>query len=163
MRAQRETQNTSVITGMFANTTEAENAYHLLMELGYAPHEVTLIMSEKLSEALLGRTNGRKTLRIHQDLECCPEISDAITAHGTCVAIPGCKIVVTGDFSDGSARAISESVLSDDYAEFYQSRLEEGEIIIDFVAHSARDKRLVRKMWADCDCLPIVRHAGHAA
>jgi len=158
----------NTITGVFSTIKDADNAYHALLEFGYKPYEITLIMSEETHQKLFTqhdidfylnsnsfKENGRE-----------PEvssISDALDVFGRFVAIPGLSLVVAGNFTDGGFRALSGSVMSDEYAAYFQSRIKEGEILIDFSLHTVSERNYIINLWEYYGGFPLVRKVSHAA
>jgi hypothetical protein len=166
METTKMRKNTLTVTGVFANEEDAENAYHLLMELGYTPEEVTLIMSNKTGESLLKHDffEAETLSEADQDREeAGNNISDAIDTMGKFVSFPGCTLIVAGDFKDGGIRAVAESVMSDEYAEFYQNRVREGEIIIDLTPHNLKEISMITDLWENFRGYPLIRRSKHAA
>ena len=157
--------NTCTVTGVFATREDAENAYHILMELGYSPDEITLIMSEKTQDKLYNsRTNySGFDAGFHFDKDSCNTISDAIDALGKFVAFPGVALMVAGDFNDGGVRALTDSVMSDRYAQYYRTRINDGEIVIDFLPHTVNERNIISGIWEDFGGDPLIRNVDNAA
>jgi len=138
------------------------------MELGYTPKEVTLIMSEETCEKIASNypeksQNGTGKSSRFTNMKIARDISDAIDSMGKFVAIPGVAMMVAGDLNDRGLRALSNSVMSDRYADFYQSLIRDGEIVIDFTPHSAREKNMITGLWENYRGYPIIRRAENAA
>jgi hypothetical protein len=168
METQRNRQNTFTVTGVFANSNDAENAYHLLMELGYAPGEVTVMMSDETGKKIC---DSRKRLTrmllasnfkpVYQNFG--NDICHAIDEMGKFISLPGVSLIVAGDFKNNGLRALTNSVMSDKYAQFYQSLIRDGEIVIDFTPHSAREKNVITGEWENYHGFPIIRRSENAA
>ncbi len=161
-------RDVSTITGVFASSDDAENAYQLLMELGYDPGEVTLIMSDETGEKLRRRNNkdarpvsGRKEKSHRNEID--SYISAVVDSLGKFVALPGVTLMVAGDLKDGGVRALTNSVMSDKYGEFYQAVVRDGEIVINFTPHSSREKNIVVTLWEDYRGFPVVRRPANVA
>lgn len=167
MEARRNRKDTFTVTGVFASRKDAENAYHLLMELGYAPEEVTLIMSDETGEKICGKRKSESRFVLGRKINTTnyagSNISDAIDSLGKFVALPGVALMVAGDFQDGGVSALINSVMSDKYAGFYKSVIKDGEIVIDFTPHSAREKNIIMNLWENYRGYPVIRKAENAA
>jgi hypothetical protein len=158
----------STLTGVFATRDDAENAYRTLLKLGYRAEEITLIMSEETCDRLYERHEEdfyvsknqdyfkRKKLQVSR-------ISDALDVYGRFVAIPGLALVVAGNLKEGGFRALSNSVMSDDYAEYFQRRISDGEILIDFGLHTVKERNLIIGLWENYGSFPLVRRVRNAA
>jgi len=157
--------NTCTVTGVFATREDAENAYHILMELGYSPDEITLIMSEKTQDKLYNSRTDYSGFDagFHFDKSSCNTISDAIDALGKFVAFPGVALMVAGDFNDGGVRALTDSVMSDRYAQYYRTRINDGEIVIDFLPHTVNERNIISGIWEDFGGDPLIRNVDNAA
>jgi hypothetical protein len=156
----------NTVTGVFSTKEDAENAYQTLLNLGYMPNEISLIMSEETCRQSFGYAAEdfeRNFLLHHRKKLQVTSISDGLDVYGKFVAIPGLALVVIGDLHEGAHRALLSSVLSDDYAEYFQRRLVDGEILIDFGLHTSREKRLILGLWEDYGGFPLVRRISAAA
>ncbi|KAA0992581.1 hypothetical protein [Dyadobacter aurulentus] len=163
MESSQQKRSINTVTGVFATREDAENAYQSLLHLGYKADEITLIMAEETFDKLYDRkvnrfqhSPARKKLQVTR-------ISEALDVLGRFVAIPGLALVVATDFAKGGARALSSSVLSENYAEYFQNRLLHGEILIDFSLHTAREKNLIVHQWEDFGGYPLIRRISNAA
>jgi hypothetical protein len=161
-------QSISTVTGVFATREDAEKAYQTLIKLGYQAEEITLIMSEDTCDRLYEHDGDsfynnagldyfkRKKLQVSR-------ISDALDVYGRFVAIPGLALVVAGDLKEGGFRALSSSVMSDEYGEYFQSRIQDGEILIDFGLHTPKERNLIMGLWENYGGYPIARKISNAA
>jgi hypothetical protein len=153
---------------MFATRADAENAYLSLLKLGYKPEEITLVMSEETCDRLYQyheddfyqsrkvRSGAGKKLQVTR-------ISDALDVLGRFVAIPGLALVVAGKLDEGGQRALSNTVLSDEYATYFQRRIQEGEILIDFGLHNLKERNLIVNLWENYGGFSLVRKISNAA
>lgn len=153
---------------MFATRADAENAYQSLLNLGYKPEEITLVMSEETCERLYQYHEGdfykSRTFRPGTDKKLqVTRISDALDMLGRFVAIPGLALVVAGKLDEGGQRAISNTVLSDEYATYFQRRIQEGEILIDFGLHNLKERNLIVNLWENYGGFSLVRKISNAA
>lgn len=168
METQADRKNVFTVTGVFASSRDAENAYHLLIELGYMPEEITLIMSEEMGQRISNSQSEKSGLITEKkskniDRKFASGISHAVDSLGKFVALPGVSLMVAGDFNDGGVRALTNSVMSDKYADFYRSLILEGEIVIDFTPHTAKEKNMITGLWENYRGYPIIRRASNAA
>ena len=160
-------KNTCTVTGVFATREDAENAYHILMSLGYTPDEITLIMSDKTQDKLYNNridySKSAVDAGFNFNKNSCNTISDAIDALGKFVAFPGVALMVAGDFNDGGVRALTGSVMSDRYAQYYRTRINDGEIVIDFLPHTINERNMISGLWEDYGGDPLIRSVENAA
>jgi hypothetical protein len=168
MEARYNKQDTFTVTGVFATRQDAENAYHILMELGYTPDEITLIMSDETQEKLYKSPDQDlkmllESRKYNRSDENCSTIYDALNTFGKFVALPGVALMVAGDFNDGGVRALSGSIMSDKYAHYFQTKIKDGEIVIDFKPHTARERNIIANLWENCGGDPLVRRARNVA
>ncbi|MCF2492802.1 MULTISPECIES: hypothetical protein [Dyadobacter] len=168
MNSTHTKRSVNTVTSVFATRTDAENAYKALLKLGYEAEEITLIMSEETSERLYhyhdkdyddkresGLGKGKK-LQVTR-------ISDALDVLGRFVAIPGLALVVAGKLDERGQRAIASTVLSDEYATYFQKRIQEGEILIDFGLHNIKERNLIMNLWENYGGYSLVRRVNNAA
>ena len=162
---QNTKRDTCTITGVFATREDAENAFHSLMELGYSPDEITLIMSDETKDKLYNQQIGLMldTVPDSSRGNACITILDALDSLGKFVAIPGVSLMVAGDFNDGGVRALTSSVMSDRYAQFYQNRIKDGEIVIDFQPHTIKERNMITSLWENYGGDSVIRRLSHAA
>ncbi|MCE7065829.1 C13 family peptidase [Dyadobacter sp. CY326] len=158
----------NTVTSVFATRADAENAYQSLIKFGYKPEEITLIMSEETSERLYHYSendvyNGRKLKYSGAKRLQVSRISDALEVFGRFVAIPGLALVVAGMLDEGGQRAIASTVLSDEYATYFQRRIQEGEILIDFGLHNLKERNLIVNLWENYGGYSLVRKVSAAA
>ncbi|MCF0048928.1 hypothetical protein LXM25_02590 [Dyadobacter sp. LJ53] len=162
------TESVNTVTSVFATRADAENAYKALLKLGYDAEEITLIMSEETCERLyqyhdLDHDNNRTpSLGKGKKLQV-TRISDALDVFGRFVSIPGLALVVAGKLNEGGQRAIAGTVLSDEYATYFQRRIQEGEILIDFGLHNVKERNLIVNLWENYGGYSLVRKVNNAA
>lgn len=155
-------QDAGTVTGIFATKEDAEVAYNSLLQMGYAPEEITLMMSEHTKERFY-----KDVFPDPYQLGGCPAAGNAIQTAirflGRFVAFPGVAMMVVGNLRDGGIRALARSVMSDKYAQFFRTRINEGEIVIDFNPHSVKERNLIWAIWEKCGGLPLIRRSGRVA
>jgi hypothetical protein len=155
--------NAGTITGIFATREDADQAYFILMELGYSEEEITLMMSEETQERLYGIPIDKSNLSSADEDQTSNDIVRAIKHLGKYISFPGVALVVAANFNDGGVRALSASVMSDKYAQFFRGRINEGEIVIDFKPHSISERNLITSLWRKFGGTPLVRGTKTAA
>jgi len=165
MENQHTKRDTCTITGVFATQEDAENAFHILMEMGYNPEEITLIMSDETKDKIYNHKAGLRLDSVpdSEHANACMTILDALDSLGKFVAIPGVSLMVAGDFNDGGVRALTSSVLSEKYAQFYQTRIKDGEILIDFQPHTMKERNMITSLWENYGGDSVIRRLGNAA
>jgi hypothetical protein len=159
----RNKVNAGTVTGIFATREDADRAYHSLIELGYCEEEITLIMSEKTQEKHFGIPGDKLNAGYTPDPQNESDIVRAIQHLGKYVSFPGVALVVAANFNDGGVRALSASVMSDTYAQFFRGRINDGEIVIDFNPHSIKERNLITGLWKSLGGLPLIRRLDVAA
>ncbi|WP_221393072.1 hypothetical protein [Dyadobacter sp. NIV53] len=142
-------KNICTVTGVFATKEDAENAYHILIDLGYTADEITLIMSDE--------TQNKLAKSSHDNLNVDHTIADIMVSLGKFVAFPGVALMVAGDFNDGGVRALTGSVMSDIYAQYYRTRIKDGEIVIDFRPRTVRERNMITDLWENYGGYPLIR------
>jgi hypothetical protein len=150
------------VTGIFATKEDAETAYNFLIEMGYEPDEITLMMSEHTKERFYKDVNPDHYLLAGRAVTD-NAIQTAIRFFGRFVAFPGVAMLVVANFRDGGIKAVTRSVMSDKYAQFFRTKINEGEIVIDFNPHSVKERNLIRAIWERCGGLPLIRRSETAA
>ncbi|TDE10256.1 hypothetical protein [Dyadobacter psychrotolerans] len=163
METNYNTQDTCTVTGIFATREDAENAFHILIELGYTPEEITLIMSEETQEKLYNPHSPQINFTSIDKDKTCVTISDAINTLGKYISFPGVALMVAADLNDGGVRALTGSVMSERYAQYFRTRINDGEIVIDFKPHSVLERNIVAGLWENYGGDPLVRHLRNVA
>ena len=155
--------NAGTITGIFATKEDADRAYYSLMELGYSEEEITLIMSEETQEKLYALPVSVSSSGYVYESQNKNPIQTALEHLGKFVSFPGVAMVVAANFNDGGVRALSASVMSDKYAQFFRGRINEGEIVIDFKPHSIYERNYITDLWKKIGGFPLIRRLSTAA
>ncbi|MCE7041502.1 hypothetical protein [Dyadobacter sp. CY312] len=155
--------NAGTVTGIFATKEDADRAYDSLMELGYSEEEITLIMSEETQEKLYGQPVSLSNSSYGDESQTRNPIVQAIRHLGKFVSFPGVAMVVAANFNDGGIRALSASVMSDKYAQFFRGKINEGEIVIDFKPHSVSERNYITGLWKKFGGFPLIRRLSTAA
>ena len=155
------------ITGVFRSRDDAENAYNALIEKGYLPNEIILLMSDETHRSQF--KDATDTGSGHKAMEnagigsaiggTLGAIVGVIAAIGTSVALPGLGLVIAGPIVAGLSGAgaggltggliggLIGSGMSDEHAKAYEDSLKEGAVVIGVVPKTAEDRRLINTAW----------------
>lgn len=164
----REDDKLPMLTGVFRNRQDAEEAYNDLVKHGYNKDDITLIMSEetrsdffdgdeaeneKGSKALEGTGAGSA---IGGTLGAAAGI---IAAIGTSVVIPGLGLVVAGPLAGGLAGAGAGGItggligalvgagIPEEKADLYKEEIEEGAIVVGVRPHNKEHFHHLENEW----------------
>ncbi|CAN5182997.1 hypothetical protein BH23BAC1_BH23BAC1_34690 [soil metagenome] len=157
-----------IVTGLFRDKESAEQAYRSLLDKGYTPDEVTVLMSEETRNThFKGKDNdselGNKSLEgagagsaIGGTLGA---IIGAVAAVGASVAIPGVGLVVAGPIvaaltgagagglTGGLIGALIGAGIPEDKAKVYKSGIKEGSIVMGVEPRSEADAEYFESEW----------------
>lgn len=155
------------IMGVFHSRDDAENAYNALIEKGYSPDEIILLMTDEthrrhfvdarehepgtkaMESAGIGSAIGGTV----------GAIVGAIAAIGTSLALPGLGLVIAGPIvaaltgagaggiTGGLIGGLVGSGVPKEHAAAYESSLKEGGVVIGVVPKTAEDRRLISTAW----------------
>ena len=155
------------VTAVFMTKDSSEKAYGELMDRGYKPDEITVLISDEtrdvhfqerqdtdltkkaLENAGLGSAIGGTV----------GAVTGAIAAIGTAVVVPGLGIAVAGPIlasltgagagglTGGIIGALVGSGVSQRHAEHYDKSLKEGGIIIGFKPKTVQDRMDIITAW----------------
>lgn len=150
-----------MVTGVFRNRMDAEQAFEYVRGLGYADSEVNVLMSDQTRASFLPSSTEEK----HPAGTLATEgmgvggalgtaigaTIAAIAAVGTSLAIPGLGIVIAGPLAaalaGGGAGAVTGGLvgllagagMTEQNAEAYQEALRNGGVALGVVPHSSED------------------------
>jgi hypothetical protein len=156
------------ITGVFRSRDDAESAYNALIEKGYAPNEIILLMTDETH-----RTHFKGAVEVENNKNKAMEgvgvgsaiggtlgaIVGAVAAIGTSVALPGLGLIIAGPIVAGLTGAgaggltggliggLASSGMSNENAKAYEASLKEGAVVIGVVPKTAEDRRLISTAW----------------
>ena len=157
-----------MLTGVFRNRQDAEEAYNDLVKHGYNKDDITLIMSEETRSEYLDEDDsesemGSKALEgtgagsaIGGTLGAAAGI---IAAIGTSVAIPGLGLVVAGPLVGGLAGAGAGGItggligaligagIPEERAKLFKEEIEEGAIVVGVRPHNREHARYLQSEW----------------
>lgn len=167
---------TGTITGVFRTKEDAEQAYNSLIQKGYSPDEITVLMSDKTRDLYFkdaendadDRIRDKDTLG-NKSMEkagvgsaiggTVGAIVGAIAAIGTSVALPGLGLIVAGPIvaaltgagagglTGGLIGALVGAGIPKERAERYHKSIKEGGIVVGVVPKSYDDRSMIADDW----------------
>jgi hypothetical protein len=159
---------TGIITGLFRDKENAEQAYRTLLDRGYKPEEVTVLMSDETRDTHFKDNDDNSDLG-NKSLEgagagsaiggTLGAIVGAIAAAGATVAIPGVGIVLAGPIvaalagagagglAGGLIGALVGAGIPEDKAKEYESGIKEGGIVMGVEPKNAEDAAYFESEW----------------
>ena len=157
------TTGTGAVTGVFNNTKDAENAYNALINRGYSSNDISVLMSNATQESF--RTSDHESDLGNKAMEkagigsaiggTAGAILGAIAAIGTVVALPGLGLVVAGPLlaaltgagagglTGGIIGALVGSGIPKERAEYYESSIKEGGIVIGVTPRTQEEREVI--------------------
>jgi hypothetical protein len=155
------------ITGVFRSRDDAESAYNALIEKGYAPDEIILLMSDETHRSTFKDTDsGEPRNKAMENAGIGSAIGGTVgaivgvvAAIGTSVALPGLGLIVAGPIVAGLTGAgaggltggliggLIGSGMSREHAKAYEASLKEGAVVIGVVPKTAEDRRMIGSAW----------------
>ena len=166
------------IVGVFSDKRAAEQAYDMLMNLGYTRDETNVVMTDETrkrsftdddddnselgSKALEGAGVGGAIGTVVGGLVA------ALAAIGTSIALPGLGIVVAGPLAaalagagagaatGGLIGALVGSGIPEDRARNYEAHVKSGGILIAVTPHSATEAQQIENSWRQMGSLVTV-------
>jgi hypothetical protein len=156
-----------LVTGIFHNREDAEQAYADLRNKGYAPDEINLIMSEDTrTKHFSDRRDTEMGTKAMEGLGTGATIGGAvgaaagiIAAIGTSLIIPGLGIIVAGPLAAGLAGAgaggitggligaLIGSGIPEEHAKSYEQGIKKGGIVVTVRPRSEADARMIEHEW----------------
>jgi len=160
-----------MVTAVFRDRVDSQNAYEWLRNLGYSPDEINVMMSESTHAAFL--SNQDKEARMYAGSEAAGGMGvggaigtavgatvAAVLAIGTMVAIPGLGMVagpIVAALAGGGVGAVAGGVIgglvglgiSEPNARAYLEALREGGVVIGVVPHSSPDVSDIKSYFED--------------
>ncbi|MDR6197410.1 hypothetical protein [Siphonobacter sp. SORGH_AS_0500] len=153
----------AVVTGVFANTKDAENAYNALINHGFSSKDISVLMSDETRERFKDQENtselGNKALEkagVGSAIGgAAGAIVGAIAALGTVVVLPGLGLVVAGPLlaaltgagagglTGGIIGALVGSGIPQERAEYYENSLKEGGIVLGVTPRSDAEYEVI--------------------
>ncbi|MGB3616797.1 MAG: hypothetical protein WBA12_01645 [Catalinimonas sp.] len=160
-----------VMTVMFNNPDQAEDAYRAIKNQGYKEEEISVVMSEDTRKTHYHGDSTHKEDLGNKSLEgagagsaiggTVGAIVGAIAAIGTSVVLPGIGLVIAGPLAAGLAGAgaggltggligaLAGAGVPKDRAEIYESGVKDGGIMLSFRPHSRADAEMFERKFTD--------------
>ena len=157
------------ITGVFRSRDDAERAYNTLIEKGYAPDEIILLMSDEthrtqFKDSVINESGGKTMEKAGIGSAIggtVGAIVGAVAAIGTSIALPGLGLIIAGPIVAGLTGAgaggltggliggLIGSGMSNDHAKAYEQSLKEGAVVIGVVPRTPEDRSLINYAWRE--------------
>lgn len=161
------TNNAGTVTGLFRDKESAEQAYRSLINKGYSPDEITVLMSEETRKEHFkddkSSNLGNKSLEgagagsaIGGTIGA---IAGALAAVGASIAIPGVGLVVAGPIvaaltgagagglTGGLIGALIGAGIPEEKAKAYEEGIKEGSIVMGVVPRNEADAEYFENQW----------------
>ena len=167
-----------MLTGMFRDRRNTENAYNTMHERGYKPEEVNLVMSKEThdkyfsddkEETELGNKAAAGTGAGSAIGGTIGAITGVVAAIGTSIVIPGLGLVVAGPIAAGLAGAGAGGItggiigalvgwgIPKERAKLYESGIKDGHIVMGVAPRNDEDAEYFEKNWRENDGREIHR------
>jgi len=167
----RPARGGKIVSAIFHDADDAEQAYRKTIELGYTDDEITVLMSQQARDRYFPSErveveHGNKALKgtgvggaVGATVGV---IAGVIAAVGTVVAIPPPGLVVAGPLAAALAGAGAGSItggligalvgagITEDRAMVYKTAIEKGGVVLTIAPHSEADAEVIAKEWDDC-------------
>jgi hypothetical protein len=170
------TTTPTVLTALFRDMTQAEQAYGYAIELGYEPSTINVLMSEQTRERYLATARADTPLA-EKAAEPAPEsstsaeklggpaggtmgtVAPAIAAVGAALLVPGLGLAVAGPIAialtaagavgvaTGVIGALTNWGIPKDRAEQYHNSIRKGGIVIGVTTKSDADTQELSRRW----------------
>ena len=162
-------KQSNYLAGSFRDRTSAERAYNRLRERGYTDDEINIIMSEDTRKKYFDKEDEDKSRFGNKAMEgagtgsaiggALGATAGIIAAIGTSLIIPGLGFIVAGPIAAGLAGAGAGGItggivgaligagIPKDRAEKYESRINEGEIVMGVQPRNDEDAYYLEDDW----------------
>lgn len=161
---------TGTVTGVFKTREDAERAYNSLINRGYEPKDIILLMSDKThkthfkdndrdSDTDLGNKAAEKAGVGSAIGGTAGAVIGAIAAIGTTVALPGLGLVIAGPIlaaltgagagglAGGLIGGLVGAGIPKDRAVIYEDSIKKGGIVVGVVPKSHLDREEIGRDW----------------
>jgi len=158
--------NSKILTGMFSDRSNVEQAYGKLHERGYTTKDINLVMSDETRKQHFTKGDteiGTKALEGAGTGSAIGGVvgaaAAAILAIGTAIAIPGLGLVVAGPIAAALAGAGAGGVaggligalvgagLPEERARLYEDGIKDGKIVMGVHPRNEEDAKYFQKDW----------------
>ncbi len=175
---ENNTDEKTLLTGMFSDRKSTENAYNSMQERGYSKDEINLVMSKEThdkyfsddkEETELGNKAAEGSGAGSAIGGTIGAVAGVVAAIGTSVVIPGLGIVVAGPIAAGLAGAGAGGLaggiigalvgwgMPEERAKIYESGIEDGHIILGVEPKNEEDAEHIEKTWQENDAREVHR------
>lgn len=169
-----------IVSAIFHDSEDAEDAYRQARELGYGRDEITVLMSEQARDEFF----PAEDVVVEEENKALEgtgaggaigaavgAIAGALAAVGTTVMIPGLGLVIAGPLAAALAGAGAGGVtggllgalvgagMSEERATIYKTAVEEGGIVMTVRPRDADDAEAIHESWEECGAEEIYRSA----
>lgn len=158
---------TNMMTALFRDREDAENAYQELLNRGYTRDDISILMSEDTrktyettrTESAMGNKAAEGTGVGAAVGGTLGAVIGAIAAIGTSVVLPGLGLIVAGPFAaalagagaggatGGLVGALIGSGIPEETAQEYESGLQQGGVVLGFRPRTAEEANEVANVW----------------
>jgi hypothetical protein len=157
------------IVGVFNDKHSAEQAYDVLMNLGYTRDETNVLMTDETRQRNFGEADADESNLGSKALEgagvggaigtVAGGLVAALAAIGTSIALPGLGIVVAGPLAaalagagagaatGGLIGALIGSGIPEEHARKYESHIQKGGILLAVNPRNATDAQQIESSW----------------
>lgn len=168
MRNRHDGEKLPMLTGVFRNRQDAEEAYNDLVKHGYHKDDITLIMSEETRHDFYDENDNAETG--NKALEgtgagasiggVLGAAAGIIAAVGTSIVVPGLGIAIAGPIAGGLAGAGAGGItggligalvgagIPEEKAELYKEEIEEGAIVVGVRPHNKEHAHYLENEWS---------------
>lgn len=167
-KAEKNTSDRRILTGMFSDPKSTENAYNTLQEKGYGKDDINLVMSNetrkkhfsgKAKETEVGSKAAEGAGKGSAIGGTIGAAAGVIAAIGTSLVVPGLGIVIAGPIAAGLAGAGAGGVtggiigalvgsgIPEARAKLYESGIKKGNIVIGVQPRNDEDAKHFENNW----------------
>lgn len=166
--AGQQSSDPDMVTGLFMDREQAEQAYSSVANRGYAQSEVNVVMSSATKKKHFSDPAVAKIRLAGKAFEgagmgsaiggTVGAIAAIVAAVGTSIAIPGIGIVIAGPaapaimgaggLTGGLAGALVGWGIPDELLKRYEAGIKKGGILIGIKPHSREDAAYIRQQWS---------------
>ena len=162
-----ETQNRTLLTGMFADRQSTENAYKSLHDRGYSKDDINVVMSDDTRkkhfanehETELGTKAAEGAGKGSAIGGTIGAIAGVVAAIGTSLVLPGLGLIVAGPLAAGLAGAGAGSVtggiigaligagIPEERAKIYENGIKNGHVVLGVHPRNDEDADYFENDW----------------